>query len=78
MEYCAAAWHNPRMNENAMYPYTVEVQPSEKPAGTFQWAIRKHGKLVQRSDRSQRSEEAARKEAEKAIEREFTSSQSSR
>ena len=44
--------------------YTVEVQPSERSPGYFGWAIRDRGKLVQRSDRLQRSEADARKHAE--------------
>lgn len=32
------------------YPFTVELVPSKREAGGYHWAIRKHGKLVQRSD----------------------------
>jgi hypothetical protein len=53
------------------YPYTVQVLPSAKPAGHFDWMIRKHGKLVERSDRPQTSQEAARKRAISAIDRQF-------
>lgn len=66
------------MNDNATYPYTLEIQPCERPAGTFQWVIRKHGKLLQRSDRPQRSEADARKAGEKEIERQFTDAQTTR
>ena len=54
------------------YPYTLEVSPSERTPGAFEWTIRRHGKLIQRSDRLQRSEEAARRDGEKALERQFT------
>lgn len=66
------------MSENPTHPYTLEVQASERPAGTFQWAIRKHGKLVQRSDRTLRSEADAQKSGEKEIERLFTDVQTTR
>lgn len=54
------------------YPYTLEIQPSERSPGAFEWTIRRNGKLIQRSDRLQRSEEAARRDGEKALERQFT------
>jgi hypothetical protein len=63
--------------ENRHHPYTLDVQPGPK-AGTFQWALRKQGKLAQRSDRTFRSEEDARKDGEKAIERQFSDAQSTR
>jgi len=66
------------MNENPTYPYTLEVLPSKKRAGMFEWAIRKHGTLIQRSDRLHRSEADARKDGEKAIERQFSDEQSPR
>ena len=31
-------------------PFTFELVPSQREAGGYHWAIRKHGKLVQRSD----------------------------
>ena len=60
-----------------IHPYTLEVQPGSK-TGIFQWAIRRHGKLVQRSDRVLRSEEDAEKDGFKAIERQFSDAQSAR
>ena len=60
------------MTTDPTYPYTLDVSPCTKPEGHFQWAIRKHGKLIQRSDRSFRSEDDARKDGEKVIEREFS------
>ena len=67
-----------RMDDNAIYPYELEVQPSVRTPGAFDWAIRRHGKLIQRSDRLQRSEEAARKDGMKAVERQFLSAHSTR
>jgi hypothetical protein len=36
--------------------YELEIVPCEKPAGHFRWAIRKSGKLIERSDRAHGSE----------------------
>ena len=58
-----------RMNTNPTHPYTLEV--SETRPGVFNWSIRKGGKLLQRSDRSDSSEHAARKRGESALERLF-------
>lgn len=66
-----------RMNENPTHPYALEIQPGSK-AGTFQWIIRRSGKLIQRSDRSFPSEDAARNDGAKAIERQFADAQSTR
>jgi hypothetical protein len=55
-------------NDNT-HPYTLEVSSAEKPARHFHWAIRKHGKLVQRSDRPQATEYDARKRAMTEIEK---------
>ncbi len=41
------------------YPYTLEVAPHPRGEGTWQWAIRKLAKLVQRSDRALASETKA-------------------
>ena len=70
-------WHTPAMSESRTHPYVLGVQPASKP-GTFQWAIRKHGKLAQRSDKTFRSEDDARKDGEKAVERQFSDAQSTR
>jgi hypothetical protein len=59
------------MNENPTHPYELEIQPSVRSPGNFDWTIRRHGKLIQRSDRVQRTEEAARKDGERAVERQF-------
>ena len=69
--------HKSRMNENSTHPYALEIQPTSKP-GTFQWTIRRHGKLIQRSDKTFRLQEDARKDGEKAIERQFADAQSPR
>jgi len=34
------------------HPYTLEIVPPKAEGAPYQWAIRKNGKLVQRSDRS--------------------------
>jgi photosystem II stability/assembly factor-like uncharacterized protein len=54
------------MDNNQTHPYTLEI--SETRPGVFNWSIRERGKLLQRSDRYEPSEEAARKRAEKALE----------
>ncbi len=51
-------------------PYALEIMPAAKP-GTFQWTIRRHGTLIERSDRPLRSEEDAIKNGEKAMERQL-------
>jgi hypothetical protein len=57
------------MQDEKTYPYTLEVMPNKKKPGQFEWAIRQHGKLLQRSDRLLGSEEAARKNGMAEIER---------
>jgi hypothetical protein len=47
--------------------YTLEVQPSKRTDGAFEWAIRDRGKLIQRSDRVERTEQAARKRGEEVL-----------
>ena len=49
--------------------YTLELQPSKRTEGTFEWVIRDRGKLIQRSDRVERTEQAARKRGEEALDR---------
>jgi hypothetical protein len=61
------------MNDN-IHPYTLEVSAAPKPAGHFHWAIRKNGKLLQRSDRPQASESDARKRGMAEIEKIFRGS----
>jgi hypothetical protein len=47
--------------------YTLEVQPSKRSEGAFEWAIRDRGRLLQRGDRLERSEHAARKKGEEVL-----------
>ena len=47
--------------------YTLEIQPSKRTEGALEWAIRNRGKLVQRGDRVERSEHAARKKGEEVL-----------
>lgn len=54
---------------HAPHPYSIEVSPLAKPEGHFQWAIRRSGKLIERSDRPHRSEAKAHESAMEAIER---------
>ncbi len=56
---------------NPTHPYTLELSPSPKGDGSFGWAIRKNGKLLERSDRTYRSEQEAMKKGEEALERTF-------
>lgn len=51
------------------YPYTLEVEPNPRAKDTWQWAIRKHGKLTQRSDRALASEAKARAQGTETIEK---------
>ena len=51
------------------FPYTLEVQPLKSPGGPYQWAIRKHGKLAQRSDRNHPTEAKARENGLAQIEK---------
>ncbi len=58
-------------NDNPTHPYTLEITHSPKGDGTLGWAIRKHGKLLERSDRVFRAEQDAMKNAQEALERVF-------
>ena len=54
---CQAHSHIRAMSEpSATYPYVLEVQPNPHAKGSWQWAIRQNGKLIQRSDRAANSE----------------------
>ena len=66
------------MSTDSMHPYSLDVKASDRTPGLFEWSIRRNGKLIQRSDRFQRSEEGARKDGEKAIERQFAGALSAR
>ena len=56
-----------RMSTGQTPRYILEVQPSKRTDGAFEWAIRDRGKLIQRSDRVERSEQAARKRGEEVL-----------
>jgi len=58
-------------DDNATYPYTLTILPSEPLAGHFDWALRRHGKLVERSDRHHPSEQSARESGQAALERQL-------
>ncbi len=58
-------------NDNPNYPYTLEIAPCVKPSGHYGWAIRRHGKLLERSDRPYHSETSARERGEAALERQI-------
>jgi hypothetical protein len=76
MEKGGGACHTVPMT-NDTHPYTLDIIPGRKP-GFFDWAIRRNGKLIQRSDRPQASEEDARKNGLKEIERQFASGHNQR
>jgi hypothetical protein len=57
------------MNSSSTHPYTLQVSAVEKTARHFHWAIRKHGRLLQRSDRPQATEYDARKRGMAEIEK---------
>jgi len=63
---------------NKHHPYELEVRAAARKPGMFEWNIRKHGKLSERSDKLYRSEADALKDGEKAIERQFAEAQSTR
>ena len=56
-------------HENPTHPYTLEVSPSPKGDGSFGWAIRISGKMLERSDRLFRSEQEALRNGRDAVER---------
>lgn len=60
------------MTNEVPHPYSITVEPLNKPEGHFGWALRKHGKLAERSDRAFTSEAKAFEAAMKAIERNET------
>ena len=64
--------HKPPMNTvNPTHPYTLELAPSPKGDGSVGWAIRRNGKLLERSDKVFRSEQEALKSGQEAVERAF-------
>ena len=60
------------MNDDSVTdPYTLTISLSEKTAGQFDWAIRRHGKLIERSDRLYPTERSARESGQAALERQL-------
>ncbi|RVU13774.1 hypothetical protein [Methylobacterium oryzihabitans] len=57
------------MTDDTLYPFTIEVSPLSAPKGHYGWAIRKHGKLLERSDRAYENEAKAYNRALAAVER---------
>lgn len=57
------------MSDNDTHPYTLEILPPKADGGSYQWAIRKHGKMMQRSDRNYHSEDKAREAGMAQIEK---------
>ncbi|KAB1071546.1 hypothetical protein F6X51_19525 [Methylobacterium planeticum] len=52
-----------------LHPYSLEILLPKADGGSYQWAIRKNGKLAQRSDRSLHSEDKARENGLAQIEK---------
>ena len=57
------------MSISATHPYTLEILPPKAEGDAYHWAIRKHGKLAQRSDRKHHSEAKARENGMAQIEK---------
>ncbi|MER2269309.1 hypothetical protein [Methylobacterium oxalidis] len=51
------------------HPYTLEILPPKAEGASYQWAIRRSGKLVQRSDRTLPSEAKARESGMAQVEK---------
>ena len=49
--------------------YSLDVEPSKRSPGSYEWAIRERGKVLQRSDRVHRSEGEALRHGEQELER---------
>lgn len=60
--------HSSTMTNDVPHPYSVTIEPLKKPEGQFGWALRKYGKLTERSDRAFLTEEKAFENAMRAIE----------
>ena len=56
-------------NTDDLAPYSLEVAPHPHKQGEWQFAIRLHGKLLQRSDRKYDSEAKARRDGHEIIEK---------
>ena len=44
-------WGAMSTDDSNIHPYSLEILPPKAEGKSYQWAIRKNGKLVQRSDR---------------------------
>ena len=55
------------MSMNQTHPYTLELSPSPKGDGSVGWAIRKHGKMLERSDRMYRTQHDALRNGQEAV-----------
>lgn len=55
--------------EKSIHPYELDIGLTPKSDVLFQWAIRKNGKIFQRSDRTFPSEAEARRKGTETIER---------
>jgi len=55
--------------DSKIHPYSLEILPPKADGASYQWAIRKNGKLAQRSDRSLHSEAKARENGMAQIEK---------
>ena len=64
-------WHRRWTSETRTntHPYTLDVERNPRSEGAWQWAIRHHGKLVERSDRAFASEAKARAQGMQQIEK---------
>ena len=56
------------MSDDVPHPYSIEVLELTSPRGQFGWALRRSGKLIQRSDRPHPNEQKARASAMAAVE----------
>ena len=56
------------MSPDVPHPYTITVEPMKRPEGQFGWALRRSGKLIERSDRPFLTEQKAFENALRAIE----------
>ncbi|KAB1077206.1 hypothetical protein F6X53_19890 [Methylobacterium soli] len=54
---------------NDAHPFTLEIGLAFRPVGYCTWEIRKHGQLIQRSDRSHRTAARAKADGLAAMER---------
>ena len=60
--------HLSPMTEDIPHPYSIEILELATPRGQYGWALRRSGKLIQRSDRPHASEQKAWASALAAVE----------